>query len=102
MIPHARRAFLLIAFFLLASAATAHAECAWGLWSRFSREDWFINGTLQSKVECLKYLERAAGRPLGDTERATGTATTLDWAKTGTWVGLCIPDTVDPRGPKGK
>jgi hypothetical protein len=28
----ARRALLLVAFFLLTSAATAYAECAWVLW----------------------------------------------------------------------
>jgi hypothetical protein len=28
-----RRASLLVAFYLLTSAATAHAECAWVLWS---------------------------------------------------------------------
>jgi hypothetical protein len=28
----ARRISLLVAFFLLASAATAHPECAWVLW----------------------------------------------------------------------
>ncbi len=28
----ARRASLLVAFFLLASAATTYAECAWVLW----------------------------------------------------------------------
>jgi hypothetical protein len=33
----ARRAPLLIAFFLLASAATAHAECAWVLWESATR-----------------------------------------------------------------
>ena len=29
-----RRASLLIAFSLLTSAATAHAECAWVLWQK--------------------------------------------------------------------
>jgi hypothetical protein len=32
----ARRASLLLAFCLLASAATVHAECAWGLWKQAS------------------------------------------------------------------
>ena len=30
----ARRATLLVALYLLASAATAHAECAWVLWGQ--------------------------------------------------------------------
>jgi hypothetical protein len=32
MMRLARRVSLLVAFSLLASAATAHAECAWVLW----------------------------------------------------------------------
>jgi hypothetical protein len=32
MMRLARRASLLVAFFLLTSAATAYAECAWVLW----------------------------------------------------------------------
>jgi len=35
----ARRASLLLAFCLLASAATVHAECAWGLWKQASVKD---------------------------------------------------------------
>ena len=31
-----RRASAIAAFFLLTSAATAHAECAWVLWYRFT------------------------------------------------------------------
>ena len=32
MMRHGRKAFLLVAFYLLTSAATAYAECAWVLW----------------------------------------------------------------------
>ena len=35
MMRLARRASLLVALSLLTSAATAHAECAWVLWSSF-------------------------------------------------------------------
>ena len=37
----ARKASLLVVFLLLASAATAYAECAWMLW-RVSVDDWHI------------------------------------------------------------
>ena len=100
MIPHARRASLLVALSLLTSAATAHAECTWVLWSRPREQDWFINGTHQNKNECVKRLELAAGRPLAQSERATGTATTSG-SGSEAWVLLCLPDTVDPHGPKG-
>ena len=36
MVRLARRASLLVAFCVLTSAATAHAECAWVLWSASS------------------------------------------------------------------
>ena len=38
MIRAARRASLLVAVYLLISAATAYAECAWVLWDQFT--DW--------------------------------------------------------------
>ena len=37
MMRLARRASLLVSFYLLTSAATAYAECAWVLWSEDSR-----------------------------------------------------------------
>jgi len=36
MMRLARRASLLVAFYLLASAATADAECAWVMWDGIS------------------------------------------------------------------
>jgi hypothetical protein len=42
-----RRATLLVAFFLLISAATACAECAWVLWSRVTRT---LNGSNAESV----------------------------------------------------
>ena len=35
MMRHLRRASLFVAFYLVTSAATAHAECAWVVWSNF-------------------------------------------------------------------
>jgi hypothetical protein len=96
-----RRASGIAALFLVAWVAAAHAECAWVLWSRQWEQDWFINGTHQNKNECVKRLELAAGRPLGQSERASGTATTSG-SGSEAWVLLCLPDTVDPRGPKGR
>ena len=60
-----RRASLLVAFSLLTSAATAHAECAWVLWtydgaspSSFTTNTWRPKAPFQTYDQC-----RQEGRP---------------------------------------
>jgi hypothetical protein len=98
-----RRTSLLGAFYLLTSAATAHAECAWVLWGNVEKGGHFTDGSKwkalvahRTQVACEQDRdgEQAKRRALEDTFlKATG----------GTDVILfrCLPDTVDPRGPKG-
>ena len=98
MMRLAQKASLLVAFCLLTSTATAHAECAWVLWSplyegadyRTSRTtgQFSIVEAYVSRDECQVKLLRldAAIRK----ERAAPVG------------ALRLPDTVDPRGPKGK
>lgn len=53
-----RSAILLVAFCLLASAATAHAECAWVLWRNIETPKmslggvWGIHEAYDSRKEC--------------------------------------------------
>jgi hypothetical protein len=82
----------LVAVLLLASVGTASAECAWVLWSRtltdgaerrgiigaYSRED-------GGKVKCDEDVDRLTKLP-----------------QVMARVYNCLPDTIDPRGPKGK
>ncbi len=91
-----RRASLLVAFYLLTSAATANAECAWVLWSHFML---LVNYAFESTADCkaaaAAVLREAARR--GNTV-VGGHVTTAS----GDLSPVCLPDTVDPRGPKGK
>ena len=63
---------------LLTSAATAGAECAWVLWWN-SAGTWEPIRTWPTRQKC-------------EEDKPHGT-TALEWR--------CLPDTVDPRGPKG-
>ncbi len=99
-----RRASMIAALLLVASTATAHAGCAWIIWfkgyppnqdPRAVQIRWTLTEYIyETKRECD---ERAHQE-------------TRDWVKLmqaspkefmlGSYV--CYPDTVDPRGPKGK
>jgi hypothetical protein len=107
--PLPRRAPFLLALSLLTAAATAHAECAWVLWDgqfpNVPNSDilWSVVGTYSAAKECKADLAEhvAVQRRGGDevTDPRSGTAL----YKRGNFRGYlhCLPDTVDPRGPKG-
>ncbi len=110
MMRLARRASLLVAFHLLASAATASAECAWVLWSKevvSKSARWSIERAASTEAECKAEGRKALvfwtrDQPLArvDTDDVSVSLT----AKPGSTVSIyyrCLPDTVDPRGPKG-
>ena len=79
-----RLAPLLLALALLTSAATAHAECAWVL-SPGERERAVVRNAFPSAAECKAAAEKMS-------HEFQGAHLELK----------CLPDTVDPRGPKGK
>jgi hypothetical protein len=103
---------------MLAMAPPAEAACAWVLWSKLSTtvagtqktfRQWAVLDTFESKAKCEAYAQAiyatdearaaiAAGRlelgPMSAKEiRPDGLVVNT--------VFFCLPDTVDPRGPKG-
>jgi hypothetical protein len=112
-----RRAWLLVTFCLLASAATAHAECAWVLWRHTPRPElaagerlWEIVSAASTVRECrdeartLIDRHRVALEVLGGSRVVVTEDSLTSAAKDGTHVFSysyrCLPDTADPRGAK--
>jgi hypothetical protein len=97
MIPLARSAPLLVAFYLLTSAAPVYAECAWVLW--------FTNmlGAGSSSVLPLDgYPTRGECTRAAETIGKATVEEVLRKNPRGVAYATRLPDTVDPRGPKGK
>ena len=96
-----RASLLLVAFYLLTSAATASAECAWVLWRLDQYPDAFRPGWAEyhynpqggtgTERACEEWKTRAQ-RDLEQQRKERPEGKTTGY--------LCLPDTVDPRGPK--
>ena len=84
-------------FTLILFAGSASAECAWVLWERISQRWWSathweaVQGYTSSAScsEGIGLRRTAAGADPADHRNYDGTR----WR--------CLPETVDPRGPKG-
>ena len=104
MIRPTRSAALLLAFSLLTSATIASAECAWLLWNgAISINHWQILGVHQTAAECnqdLISLAREYDKSGYQVRQQPGTAMYKKREELGYL--HCLPDTMDPRGPKGK
>jgi hypothetical protein len=90
------RVSVIVTLCLLTSAATAYAECAWVLWvsslGPSGQELTNAWDSFTSLAECKKANTSAAMQKQVDTARSKGTSMSA----------VCLPDTVDPRGVRGK
>jgi len=111
------RASAIVTLSLLTSTAMASAECAWVLWVQVSEEPWRLLNTAPDYATCKRLQAESvkhttSPRPQhvkvetsesGANAFVTKTARTDDGRSvTQTFNYLCAPDTVDPRGTKGK
>ena len=96
-----RPSLFAVLFLLLAWTATASAECAWVLWSNDHAKQWLLRGTHRDKQACFRQIEKEfADHPATSRERADGNMRVQ--GSVATYTFHCLPDIVDPRGPKGK
>ena len=109
---------ILLAIFscLLALAASAHAECAWLLWLNHTGvvageglDMWIPLNASTNNPDCQQVLAstpqanaRAANPSDAVTLRGSNMIDIVSAAGPHTLLYVCLPDTVDPRGPKGK
>lgn len=112
---------------LLVFTTSAHAECAWVLWQELTisskgsmGSSWELIEAMQSRDACvpraaaqtkaradyMKVSNSDAPRPdpdqiveiIADSVRVTMARAGQFWV----YRFVCLPDTIDPRGPKGK
>jgi hypothetical protein len=96
MFPRRRgRVVSLLAFCVLAWTATASADCAWVLWSLGTVDPptWQPVASFRAEGSCVQVrqvMARESYPLLRDAPDSPETYATL----------RCLPDTIDPRGPK--
>jgi hypothetical protein len=100
---HAR---ILIAILCLPALATsASGEGAWTMWMMGASSPWDSVGTFPTREQCMEALHQQAQAVEKLGLKVTEDAPDGSFAATDAdrdIRGQCLPDTIDPRGPKGR
>ena len=96
----------LVVLSVLTAAATAHAECAWVLWEQITSQPWSVKDGFADTDSCQRALRsgirKSVSRYPGSEDSGGNTAVLKKASGRVTLTFACLPDTVDPRAPKGK
>ena len=96
---------LLTSSAMLALATSASAEGAWTLWMMGAASPWDSVGTFSTPERCMEALHQQAQAVEKLGLKVTEDAAAGSFLATGADQdirGQCLPDTDDPREPKGK
>jgi len=96
---------LLVAALSLAVAATAHAESAWVLWGTTGDRPSRALDVFETRLECEHQLAEHALLLTAKGWKVEITGRRITAWEDGPQIKtemICLPDTIDPRGPKGK
>ncbi len=106
-----RRASLLVALSLLVPAATAYAASEWVLWLKKDYDaavegQWSLIQAFVTRQDCIAALgetftQASDGQTMATRESVRGSFLVIAPYGRASTAAMCLPDTVDPRGPKG-
>ena len=85
-----------LALTLMAGIAVAEAEVTWVLWTRSGDGTWTRRAAWGTKAHCEDPLRAPRALVIFDELDPLGIRDKTERER------KCLPDTVDPRGPKGK